>query len=135
MVALRAAPLMPPDGAHRHCQFRSSPHVSAMLISLRRVSVLELDVTIVRSILRHPAFVVRLAEYRGSVVEDRLFAASAVGTTTVPHWPVLALALAGSSVVRHERTSTVLHRGELLFAPSGASFSARSSPLGARVWV
>jgi AraC-like DNA-binding protein len=106
-----------------------------MLISLRRVSVPELDVTIVRSILRHPAFVVRLAEYRGSVVEDRLFAASTVGTTAVPHWPVLALALAGSGVVRHERASTALHRGELLFAPSGASFSARSSRQGARVWV
>jgi AraC-like DNA-binding protein len=106
-----------------------------MLISLRRFSVPELDVSIERSILRHPSFVVRLADYRGSIVEDRLFAASAVGTTAVPHWPLLALVLAGSGIMRTAPTSAIVQRGDLVFVPSGAGFSARSDPSGARVWI
>jgi AraC-like DNA-binding protein len=106
-----------------------------MWISLRQVTVPSLDVRIARSILRHPSFVARLAEYRGGVVEDRLFAASSVGTTAVPHWPVLALALAGSAVLRHGATSSTLHPRDVLFLPSGALFSARSDRSGTRVWI
>jgi AraC-like DNA-binding protein len=107
----------------------------AMWISLRSVDVPSLDVQIARSILRHPSFVARLAEYRGAVVEDRLFAASTVGTTTLPLWPLLVLPLAGSAAVRHGATASMLHPRDVLFLPSGAGFSARSAPGGTRVWI
>jgi AraC-like DNA-binding protein len=106
-----------------------------MLISLRQLAVPELDVALFRLILRHPSFVVRLAEYQGSIVEDRLFEASALGTTTVPHWPVLALMLAGAGVVRDRRTNELVRERELVWVEDGGGFRARSSEQGARVLI
>lgn len=103
-----------------------------MLISIRRFAAPELGARVFRVVARHPGFLVRLAEFAGGVAEDRLFDA-AEQRTTLPGWPVLAVALAGSVLVRHGDDAVLAGAGELVWVPSGGAFRARSGEGGVRV--
>jgi len=102
-----------------------------MLISIRQLAVPELGARVFRAIVRHPSFVVRLADYAGGIAEDRLFDAPE-RRTTVSDWPVLAITLAGSVLVRDHRSAVLAAERTLVWVPRGAGFRARSGEGGAR---
>jgi AraC-like DNA-binding protein len=102
-----------------------------MLISSRRVDVPELGARVMRLLVRHPGFVVRLVEFEGGVAEDRLFDGPE-RRTTLPDWPVLAVTLAGRCLLRHHGGGVLASEGDLVWLPSGAAFRARSGEHGVR---
>ena len=102
-----------------------------MLVSIRQLQFPALDAGVMRILVRHPSFVLRLVEFRGGTVEDRLFDAPQL-RSTVCDWPLLAVTLAGRGVVRDGAAAACVAGRELIWAPRGAGIRARSEPSGIR---
>jgi hypothetical protein len=105
-----------------------------VLISFRRFSVVPLEVSAVQLIARHPSFLLRIVEYRGGIVEDRLFEAPR-HRSIVTGWPVLSLVLEGSGIARDAAAQVVAGRSELVWVPDGTTFRGRIGEEGIRAII
>jgi hypothetical protein len=105
-----------------------------MLLSVRRVAIPELEAAVDRLVAWDPTFLVRLVMIHGVIADDVLLE-GVTTPTIVPRWPVLTIALDGTGVVRQKDAAILGTTGELVWAPSGAEFRARSGDRGVRCLV
>jgi hypothetical protein len=105
-----------------------------MIISRRQLEFPSLDAGAARLTIHHRFFMLRVVAFRGGIVEDRLFEASHLRSTSA-EWPLLTLTLGGNVVVRDGATAIEAERGELVWLPRGSGFRARSSETGTHALV